>query len=473
MTEILYLHIGVPKTGSTSIQQTLFQSREALKRHGFAYFDYSANHSQPIRWLVAEPRRLAPAVLKQRLSADDLATRRSEVDEALKAFLADSRHPKKIISGEDISALSKSEATDLKNYVNGVSPCEIKIIVYVRNFYDFLDSMVQWRVRQGASLNHVEASLLQGRDAAVPRYKTKIQTFIEVFGRDNVDVRAFDSNTFKGKDLLTDFCHALNAPEIYDDLTKIRANLSVSDDTVRILSKYNELFPLRKGKHYNPERTEKIAAYFDSGDGAKFRVTNPDLLAAYEKLIAEDKEFLRECLGKDVAATLIKRKSDAKLPAGAENGSLNLDYLFHTLGRVLRDLESYEKALDVSLVGLAERGRGEEGRSIDRTIKFIGSDRICRRLSRSFLRSKKFEQALALAERAVEIDPKNPENYSLMADVYSRQEAWAEAERFHRKTLALDPTNPETYRRLSGCLRRLGRPAQAAAAAQKANSLQS
>ena len=40
-----YIHIGLHKTGSTSIQATLFKNRAALHEHGIHYLGLSQNHS--------------------------------------------------------------------------------------------------------------------------------------------------------------------------------------------------------------------------------------------------------------------------------------------------------------------------------------------------------------------------------------------------------------------------------------------
>ena len=37
--KILYLHIGMPKTGTSSIQDTLFANRENLRKYGIYYPD--------------------------------------------------------------------------------------------------------------------------------------------------------------------------------------------------------------------------------------------------------------------------------------------------------------------------------------------------------------------------------------------------------------------------------------------------
>ena len=471
MTKTLFLHIGVPKTGTTSIQESFFTSDDALKRHDVAYFKYSSNHGAAIIWLFAEKgKKNYHVTLKQRLSERELEAKRQEVDESLRAFLTGTAKTK-IISGEIISELSESEVEQLRQYIQGIVPCEIKIIVYVRNYYDFLDSRVQERVKNATTLDKIEAGLSEGREAVLPKYQFRIEKFIKLFGRENVIIRVFDSEVFKGRDVVADFCDAIDKPELFDDLTKIRANNSVSDETVRILSKYNEFFPLRKNKTFNPERTEKIRAYFNSSKGTKFRVTDRKVLAAYEELIAEDKEFIRECLGEELAAHVLRPRTPAKETSDAGSSPIDLDYLFRTLGKILLDVVNYESALKVALVGLTEDASKDRSSSLRKNIKFIGTDDVCRRLSRAFLKVGKIDHATALLDRAIELDKKNAENYMLLGDLHWRQKAWEEAERAFRRAIQLDPSDSTARRKLSGCLSKLGRRAQAASVAQEAVEL--
>jgi hypothetical protein len=43
MTKTIYLHIGIPKTGTTAIQNFFFQKREDLKNYGLLYPNTAAS----------------------------------------------------------------------------------------------------------------------------------------------------------------------------------------------------------------------------------------------------------------------------------------------------------------------------------------------------------------------------------------------------------------------------------------------
>jgi tetratricopeptide (TPR) repeat protein len=469
VAETLFLHVGAHKTGSTSIQQSFFESRAALKRHGVAYFDYAANHSAAIYWLFSERRNRYHVTLKMKLSKHDLEQKIEEIDRGLKSFMRDRTSPKKVISGEDISALSDEEIKRLKDYLDEASSCEKKVIIYVRNFYEFLDSTVQELVKNGASLASIEAALAGRGNSVVPRYGYRIRKFQNHFGPENVDIRVFDRRLFKSGDLLADFCDAIGAPDLFRDLKNVSANTSISAESVQIMNKYNELFPLQVGDGYNAARTEKVKSYFAITEGAKFRVADPKLLAAYDRLIADDAAFIRQTLDQDLAASVLERRGRAVEGAGKEVGSIDIDLAFRAVGRMLLDLDSSEKALDVALNGLPKEITESDALvSLAKNVKFIMADGICRQLSRAFMRADKLECARALAERALELGPKNSENHLLAGDIFWRQGEWSKVERAYARGIVADPNNAAAYRKLSACLLKLRRNDEAAKAALKA-----
>jgi hypothetical protein len=47
----LFLHIGMPKTGSTSIQNVLAGGKEHLAGHEIGYFELGRNHSSLLKAL--------------------------------------------------------------------------------------------------------------------------------------------------------------------------------------------------------------------------------------------------------------------------------------------------------------------------------------------------------------------------------------------------------------------------------------
>lgn len=177
MKQKLFLHIGVPKTGTTSIQESFFRSTDALHRNNALYLPYAdRNHSPAMMWFFCKKeRKLAYHVtVKQRLTARQVDAKCTEIQTLLDGFLQDPAQTK-IISGEDISDLAEDEIVNMKNYFEKVREHDIKIIVYVRNYYQFLDSRVQQRVKNAISLRSIEEFAAKGKLGIIlPEYRDRI-----------------------------------------------------------------------------------------------------------------------------------------------------------------------------------------------------------------------------------------------------------------------------------------------------------
>jgi hypothetical protein len=160
--QTLFLHIGAHKTGSTSIQEAFFNNADVLKQYGVSYFQYITNHTLPITWLFSDSPERSDFTIRARLSVTDLEDTRREIDRSLGAFLRESDNPIKIISGEGISLLTESEVGRLRTYLVNAFPFSIKVLIYLRNYYEFLSSSVQELVKNGAVLRELEAAISRG-----------------------------------------------------------------------------------------------------------------------------------------------------------------------------------------------------------------------------------------------------------------------------------------------------------------------
>jgi hypothetical protein len=407
VSDTLFLHIGVPKTGTSSIQETFFRNIETLKQHGISYFPYMANHSAPMAWLFSHTRDQQYGTLKKRLSSSELESLRKEVSEALKSFLRDTRFQSKIISAEGVTSFTKEEVESLRKYIDAATYCQTKVIAYVRNYYELLASQVQERVRNGAVLHEIEAEILAG--GGFPICGPRIRKFQQAFGRENVIIRVLDRRLSREGDVIADFCDTIGAPEVFDALSKVRVNMSISAESVRLISKYNELFPVVLNNAYNQARSEKVTEYFASTEGTKFHVTDPDVLAAYDRLVDRDRAFIEQNLPKELAALVLERREFAVGVDAGDAALLDIDRLYKILGRVLQDVESCEKGLQIALSGLMGEVNDVDALVfVNERLKFISDYHVCGALTLAFVKAHKPKCAAALIQRALELGADDP-----------------------------------------------------------------
>jgi hypothetical protein len=410
---LLHLHIGSHKTGTSSIQATFFGSRERLRDLGIDYFGFSANHSQPMLWRFGTQRFTHPVTVGARMSREDVLRTADAVDRELRDFLRNPPFPTKVISGEEISTLGESDVAQIKAFLANFSE-RVHVIIYVRNYYDYMNSEIQELVKWGWTLPDLKAAIARGQ-VVQPNYKGRIQKFITHFGRENVTVRIFHRDRLKQGDLFTDFCDAIGAPAARDVLSIKTTNKSLSASSVRLLSLYNEAFPARVEGTLNPARTEKMKNCLSEIEGPKYELHDPDLLRAYRESIQADADYMRDLVGVEVDEVLLVRGPN-KTAAPSELDEARADQVnaLSILGQTLLDLEDQRAALSLLTKLIATKTRGPaDGAVADTALKKLRSDALCRQIARALIGLGRTRIAHWAAQRALEIDASDAENIRL------------------------------------------------------------
>lgn len=133
MFQEILLHIGLPKTGTTSIQEALAQTANQLGVHGimFPLFPGTAsaggNHSMPMKWLGGFSRDIPFGRYEEYLDVKKAGETWREV--------AVSNHHKLIISGESICRFPLENLRNLERELSKISAenATIRILLLVRN----------------------------------------------------------------------------------------------------------------------------------------------------------------------------------------------------------------------------------------------------------------------------------------------------------------------------------------------------
>jgi len=149
MHSTFYVHIGVHKTGSSSIQETLSRNRATLLKHGINSFPGHPNHGLTLLSLLADKphedmHNIRWHVDTQEKAASFNASMRHEIAQTL----ARNRSPKMVVSGEALSRLPEEEIRRLRKMWNPHAAA-YRVIVYVRDPYDYANSFALQLIRNG------------------------------------------------------------------------------------------------------------------------------------------------------------------------------------------------------------------------------------------------------------------------------------------------------------------------------------
>src|SRR4029078_13590590 len=216
------IHIGMHKTGSSSIQRSLRRMDDArflYPRLGGRY-----NHSLPIYCLFAsEPERHH---LLRASRPEEITQYKASVAEDLARSIAALEGRTLLISGEDISTLPEADLPSLKSHFERYF--DVTIVGYVRPHAAFMASVFQQGVKNGRE------------KFAPPRlyrnYRSLFGKFDQTFERDNVWLYKFDANDFPDRCVVQHFCTQIGFRFAKDKI--VRVNDSISVDAVAALYSY-------------------------------------------------------------------------------------------------------------------------------------------------------------------------------------------------------------------------------------------
>ena len=326
-----YIHIGVPKTGSKSIQYALADNRATLLAHGINSLPCGPNHGTPLISLLREnPHEFSRNFLRHLDTPEKTASFNSSISFVIKKALQRNVSGKMVISGEGLSDLSAVEIERLKALL-GPYAADYRIIVYVRDPYEYANSAFLQRLKSGSTLD-------TRRKLPLPEYRNKLQPYIDAFGRENVDIRIFDRRRFIGGDLITDFLAAIGEPpELARSLNVEHANQSMSHEAAVILSETNASVPVLIKRRANRARAFGFHLYIVGIKGERFAI-DPLHYLEHEPEISPDIEWLNQIIGEQVFGP-----ADPKPASLPRWGQSTVDSIRGVLAGMASELQKLEK----------------------------------------------------------------------------------------------------------------------------------
>lgn len=193
------VHIGLPKTGSTSLQTALFENRETLLRRGVVYPETGLSRSPA--------RKCKHGKLLRVLKRIACREKNGEITNWFERFHAET-------AGAEICILSNEQFGNLDAFPNpeiitSLLPRErTRVVMYVREPVAYVSSLYQQQVRA----TRITMSLREFADSYRLPYFAVAERWSRVIGRENVVIRRYDHDCGNW-DIVSDFAN-LNGLEL-------------------------------------------------------------------------------------------------------------------------------------------------------------------------------------------------------------------------------------------------------------------
>ena len=243
MQEVI-LHIGVHKTGTSSIQNALHRFDDG----GTFYAQLgNNNHSIAMRTIFSSDYRNYHIWKLQGITDQEIDNLRNKFLEALKAQISRKDRRRLVVCAEDVCILKEDEKKKLVEFFTA-SGVILKIVCYVRNPARLAASSFQERVKAGNNETLLEP---------YPSFGEILEPFEKLIHKNDILVRYFSRENMEEQCVVKDFCSLLNI-----EIDKVvDLNESMPTSALKLLFNFNKLpLPIDGDKRIFEARQKMIEA---------------------------------------------------------------------------------------------------------------------------------------------------------------------------------------------------------------------
>ncbi len=289
------LHIGTPKTGSTTLQSFIQANRDRLAERGvWAPRSLGRNHVRLCVSMMRPDRRdgNAPRVLHiQR--APDIPTLARRVTEAFDAETAaafgDGPRPATLLITSEFFQQFLNEPDEIARLADWLLARAERVepLLYVRRQADYVVSMASTRMKDSGV--DFPMRFPDGTPRHL-RYEDADALYSSAFGAEGMRVRVYERGALKDGDLIPDFLDALGLAPWPGMVRPAPENLSIRPELQKFLAHINRLAPPFVKGAPNPERIE-LGALHARFQGRGVTPTPEEARAFTERFAAGNEEL--------------------------------------------------------------------------------------------------------------------------------------------------------------------------------------
>lgn len=224
-----YLHIGTPKTGTTSIQYFLYKERDSLLNQGYLYPLAGLFLNAPVPAMRYNHGRLVSSIRK---------TKNIDIWEEMQREISNFNPKSVIISSETFGTpLSFEDILLLKQYLGNY---DVKILIYFRRQDTYFISFYCQFIKMGWFGNDFMQWFLTYKEYG--DYYQLLEPWKENFGQENIIVKIYEKEQL-GNGIVDDFCRSVGLSlNLKNNLVFLKENYNPNVKAIKIMRFLNNLF---------------------------------------------------------------------------------------------------------------------------------------------------------------------------------------------------------------------------------------
>ncbi len=238
----IYLHVGLPKTGTTAIQSALskLNNQGLLGEKGFDFFSDEIWKDIHEFWTTASEENFINSI-------------NSKVKESSKENI--------LISNEGLSTTREyadKEKISIEFLVllkKALSEFNVKVIIYLRRQDLLFESWNAQSIKLGFA---IKFSSIHDTDIF---YKKFLDEVAELYGKENIIVKVYDRDLLYKNDSVCDFLNILNLDDLISEAQIHHENESLSIESLKIINSFSKKYMLSEKDA--SERAKNIQSDFN------------------------------------------------------------------------------------------------------------------------------------------------------------------------------------------------------------------
>jgi hypothetical protein len=205
----VYIHIGAPKTATSTLQNILSKNFKKLLQHGVLYpqslrhgdahhllvcdlIEKHQNHRMADFWYGDQPRGQAWAMLKK-----EIEEQRDQIQSV-------------VVSSELFFGQAKNIDLMHEQILSTLQGHDIKIVVYLRRQDQLYSSFFNQDVKGARQWAHSAYQFYDTHQIFEYDYHSLLNIWSKPFGKENILIRPYESEQWTNGDIVQDFCELLN-----------------------------------------------------------------------------------------------------------------------------------------------------------------------------------------------------------------------------------------------------------------------